>query len=46
VLVANERNLKAMIEHLESENDLRKRETALYQQDSEEKRRLDKLMAE
>jgi len=35
-----------MIEHLESENDLRKKEVALYQQDSEEKRRLDKMMAE
>lgn len=35
-----------MIDHLESENDLRKKEVALYQQDSEEKRRLDKMMAE
>jgi hypothetical protein len=35
-----------MIDHLENENDLRKKEVALYQQDSEEKRRLDKMMAE
>lgn len=41
----NERDLKAMIDHLESENGLRKKESQLQQKDNDEKRRLDKLIS-